>query len=182
MTAATVYIAESNTSAETVTNLTGTVDGRPASCNMGSIDQPAMLISTTTAIVADDNSFEKWQRFRVTDMGTATQIGGLRVWDSDTLAAEATHKTNARTTGYEGAQTFDAVNGPLATDRSATYDYTQTMPVGDPGATNLGIAGSLSSFLTGIGYSDYLVHQIQTTASAVAGKSIIINYQYFEYQ
>lgn len=174
MTAATVSVSESNGTTPTVTaSITNT--------NMGSSDTVNMTISTSTAITAGNNSFEKWQRFNVTAMGDATSIGGLKVWASAALNTYATHKTNARETSYGGAQTYDTVNGPLATDRSATYGYTQTMPTSEPTGANLGISGALASFLTATGYSDYLVMQIQTTASATAGKSITMNYQYDEY-
>lgn len=174
MTLATVTIAESNGTTPTVTaSITNT--------NMGSSDTVNMTISTSTAITAGTNSFEKWQRFNVSSMGTATAIKNLKVWASAALATGATHKTNARTTSYGGAQTFNTGTGPLATDRSATYGYTQEMPTSEPASANLGISGALDGELTSTGYSDYLVMQIQTTGAAVAGKSITMNYQYDEY-
>jgi hypothetical protein len=110
-------------------------------------------------------------------MGTSTAIKNLKVWASAGLGTGCTHKTNARESSYDGAQTFAQ---PSATDRSATYDYTQTMPTTTPTGANLGINGSLTGELTATGKSDYLVMQIQTTGSAVAGTSVTMNYQYDE--
>ena len=170
--AATVSVAESNGTTPTVTpSITNT--------NMGSTDA-VNLVAATYPITAGTNSFEKWQRFDVTAMGGSSKIKTLKVWSSAGLSANCTHKTNARETVYGGAQTFDTVNGPLATDRSATYGYTQTMPTSTPSGANLGIGGSLSGEITVAGFSDYLVMQIQTTGAAVAGTSVTMNYQYDE--
>ena len=175
MALATVSIAESNSTTPTVT-------AAITNSNMGSSDTVNMTISTSTAITAGNNSFEKWQRFNVSAMGDSTSIKNLKVWASAALNTYATHKTNTRETAYAGAQTFDTVNAPLATDRSATYGYTQTMPVLEPTTASLGIGGSLTGERTTTGYSDYLVMQIQTTSYATAGKTITMNYQYDEYQ
>lgn len=172
MAAATVEIDESNGAGETVThNITNS--------NMGSTDA-VNLDPVAYPITPGNNSFEKWQRIHVTDIGTSSKIDNLKVWRTTALGANATHKTNAREADYDGAQVFDTSNGPLATDRSATYGYTQTMPTAAPTGANLGIGGALDGALTAAGYSDYLVHQIQTTASAIAGATMTMNYQYDE--
>lgn len=172
MSAATVEICESNGTTPTITH-------NIANSNMGSTEA-ADLDPVAYPIVPGDNSFEKWQRVHVTNMGTSSKIDNLKIWRTTALGANASHKTNAREASYDGAQTFDTVNGPLATDRSATYDYTQTMPTSVPTGANLGIGGSLSGSLVAAGYSDYLVHQIQTTGSATAGATMTMNYQYDE--
>ena len=169
---ATVSVSESNGTTPTITaSITNT--------NMGNTDA-VNLVAATYPITPGNNSYEKWQRFNLTNLGGSTQIQNLKVWVSAGLGTGCTHKTNARTSGYEGAQTFDTVNGPLATDRSATYKYTQTMPTSTPGTANLGIAGTLAGALTTTGYSDYLVSQIQTTGSAVAGTTVTMSYSYDE--
>jgi hypothetical protein len=169
---ATVSIAESN-------GTTPTVTASITNSNMGSVES-VNLVALTYPITAGTNSYEKWQRFDVTAMGGSTEVKNLKVWASAALTTGCTHKTNARTGSYAGAETFDTVNGPLATDRSATYHYNQTMPISTPASANLGIAGDLTASLVAEGFSDYLVMQIQTTASAVAGKSVTMNYQYDE--
>lgn len=167
--AATVSILEANGAGETETaSITNT--------NMGSTDA-VNLVAATYPITAATNSFEKWQKFNVTAMGGSSKVKNLKVWASAGLGTGNTHKTNARESSYDGAQTYAQ---PSATDRSATYDYTQTMPTSTPSGANLGIGGSLTGELTGIGKSDYLLMQIQTTGSSVAGTTVTMNYQYDE--
>ena len=172
MSVATVSIAESN-------GTTPTITASITNSNMGSVDA-VNLDPVANPITAGNNSFEKWQRFNVSNMGTSSAIQNLQVWASAALGTGATHKTNARTGSYGGAQTFNTGTGPLATDRSATYGYTQTMPTAAPGAANLGIGGALAGSLTATGYSDYLVTQIQLTGGAVAGATATMSYQYDE--
>jgi hypothetical protein len=174
MAAATVEICESNGTTPTIThNITNSNMGSTEAVNLDPVAYP---------ITPGTNSFEKWQRIHVTDIGTSSKIDNLKVWRTTALGAEAAHKTNAREASYDGAQTFPtgAGEGPKATDRSATYDYTEAMPTSTPTGANLGIGGALNGALTAAGYSDYLVHQIQTTASAVAGATMTMNYQYDE--
>lgn len=172
MAAATVEICESNGTTPTVNhNITNSNMGSTEAVNLDPVAYP---------ITPGNNSFEKWQRIHCTDIGSSSKLDNFKVWRTGSLGANASHLTNARTAGYEGAQTFDTVNGPLATDRSATYKYTQAMPTSTPASANLGIGGSLSGNLAAPGYSDYLIHQIQTTGSATAGATCTMNYQYDE--
>ena len=164
--AATVEICESNGASETVThNISNT--------NMGSADS-ANLDAAANPITAGQNSYEKWQRFHVTAMGGSSEIKNLKVWRTGSLGGSAVHKTNARESSYGGAATYAT---PTA---SASTVATQTMPTSEPAGANLGIGGSLTGSLTAAGYSDYLVHQIQTDAADTAGSSSTMNYQYDE--
>lgn len=164
--AATVEICESNTVSQTVTHNISDTD-------MGSADS-ATVDPVANPITPGSNSYEKWQRFHVTAMGGSSKIDNLQVWRTGALGANASHVTNARTSSYGGAPTFAT---PTASSSSVAG---QTMPTSDPGAANLGIGGSLTGSLTATGYSDYLVHQIQTTGSATAGSTTTMNYQYDE--
>jgi hypothetical protein len=164
--AATIQIDESNGAGETqTTNISNT--------NMGSTDA-ANLDPVAYPITPGNNSYEKWQRFHVTNMGGSSKIDNLQVWRTGSLGANASHKTNARTSSYGGAQTYAT---PTA---SASSVATQTMPTSAPGAANLGIGGSLSGSRTTTGYSDYLVMQITTTGSATAGSTKTFSCQYDE--
>lgn len=174
MAAATVSIAESN-------GTTPDVTAAITSTHMGTTDTVNMTAGTANAITAGSNSMEKWQRFNVSANASSNTIKNLKVWASAVLTGSDVHKTNARTAGYEGAQTFDTVNGPLTTDRSGTYDYSQTMPTSEPGTANVGIGGSLTGEITTTGYSDYMVMQIQTNSGTTAGKTVTMYYQYDEY-
>lgn len=162
---ATVQIDESNTVGETqTTNISNT--------NMGSVDA-ANLDPVANPVVPGNNTYEKYQRFHVTALGGSSAIQNLRVWRTGALGGAAVHKTNARTSAYAGAATY-------ATPVATTSAYTQTMPTADPGTANLGIAGSLAGTIVAPGYSDYLVHQIQTNAADTAGSTSTMNYEYDE--
>lgn len=166
--AATVSIAESNGAGETVTaSITNT--------NMGSTDA-VNLNPVTYPLTPNTRSYAKYQRFNVTAMGGSSSIDNLKVWRTGSLGTGGTHAhvTNARETSYGGAATYAT---PVNT---AITGADQTMPTSEPTGANLGIAGSLSGALTGTGYSDYLIHQITTDASATAGSSSTMNYQYDE--
>jgi hypothetical protein len=141
--------------------------------NMGSVDA-VNLVAADNPIVAGTNSFEKYQRFHVSAMGGSSKIKTLKVWASAALAAEATHLTSATTTSYGGARSYAT---PTATASTAA---TLTMPIATPAAANLGIGGALTGELTDVGYSDYLIMQIQLTGAATAGTTVTMNYQYDE--
>ena len=141
--------------------------------NMGSGDA-SNLDPTSNPIAPGENSYEKWQLIHVTDMGTSSKISNLQVWRTGALGANAIHLTNARTENYGGAASYST---PSATISGVA---TQHMPTSSPGSANLGIGGSLTGTLTSPGYSDFLVHQIQTATSALSGSTTTINYQYDE--
>lgn len=164
--AATVEIDEANTVSQTLTHSI-------SNSNMGSTDAAA-LDPVAFPVIPGANTFEKWQKIHVTNMGGASKIDNLKVWRTGALGGAATHKTNARTSSYAGAPTFAT---PTASTSSIA---TQTMPTSVPGTANLGIGGSLTGSLTAVGSSDYLVHQIQTNAADVVGSTSTLNYQYDE--
>lgn len=166
--AATVEIDEQNgkSSSAALTHNIG-------SSNMGNSDS-ANLNPVSSPISPGNNSFEKWQLVHVTDMGSSSKINNLQVWRSGALGANASHVTNARTGGYGGAPAY--TNPTAATSAIAT----QSMPTGSPGSANLGIGGSLDGAITSPGYSDFLVHQIQTSKTALAGSTTTLNFQYDE--
>jgi hypothetical protein len=164
---ATVEIDERNGAAA------GTLTHNITNTNMGSVDE-VNTDPVAHPIIAGNNSMEKYQQMHVTAMGGSSKIDNLKVWRTGALGANATHLTNARLTSYGGAASYVA---PVATVSGVA---TQTMPSAEPASANLGIAGALAGSLTVAGTSDYLVHQIQTTGSAVAGSTSTMNYQYDE--
>lgn len=166
--AATVEIDEQNGPSESPT-LTHNI----ANTNMGSVDS-ANLDPTKYPIIPTENTCEKWQRIHVTNMDTSTRITKLKVWRTGGLGADAIHLTNTATENYAGAATY-------ATPSTAISKVAnQIMPTSVPDTPNLGIGGSLTGFLTASGYSDFLVHQIQTGPKALSGSSSTMNYQYDE--
>lgn len=166
--AATVEIDESNGAGETVThNITNS--------NMGSTDA-VNLDPVAYPIAPNTRTYIKYQKIHVTALGGSSKIDNLKVWRTGALGAGGshTHVTNARTAAYAGALAYAT---PV---RTAVATVDQTMPSSVPATANLGIGGSLSGSLTGAGYSDYLGHQIVTDASATAGSTSTISFQFDE--
>ena len=141
--------------------------------NMGSVDDND-LDPVANPVEPGNNTFEKWQQLHVTAMGGSSLINNLKVWRTGALGGSAVHLTNARIAAYGGAEAYD---DPVDTDSAIA---TQTMPDSEPESANLGIDGELDGGLDDVGYSDYLVHQIQTDAGDTAGSSSTMNYQYDE--
>lgn len=151
----------------------GTITANISNSNMGSIDMPN-LNSVSYPIAPGNNTFEKWQRFDLSSLGGSSAIENLMVWRTGTLGGSAVHVTNAVTSSYGGAVTYAA---PTA---STSTVATHTMPTSQPASANVGIGGSLTGSLTAIGYSDYIIHQIQSNASDTAGSTSTMNYSYDE--
>ena len=167
--AATVEIDEQNGRSDSPT-LTHNI----ANSNMGSADSPN-LDPTKAPISPGQNTCEKWQLLHVTNMGTSTKISNLKVWRSGGLGTGAIHLTNAATsTTYAGAATYTTPTtalSPIAT---------HIMPISAPATPNLGVSGTLTGSLVKSGYSDFLVHQIQTDKKALSGSTSFVNYEYDE--
>jgi len=165
---ATVEIDEANGAGETLThNITN--------ANMGSVDS-ANLDPVAYPLTPNTRTYVKYQKIHVTAMGGSSKIDNLKVWRTGSLGTGGTHThyTNARTASYAGALTY------ATPTQSAVTNVDQAMPSSVPASANLGIGGSLTGSLTGTGSSDYLAHQIATDASATAGSTSTMNYQYDE--
>jgi len=168
MAAATVEIDEANGAGETLThNITNS--------NMGSTDA-VNLDPVAYPLTPNTRTYIKYQKIHVTNIGTSSKIDNLKVWRTGALGTGGTHAhvTNARLTSYGGALAYAT---PVNT---AVTGVDQTMPSSVPATANLGIGGSLTGALTAAGSSDYLGHQITTDASATAGSTSTMNYQYDE--
>lgn len=163
--AATVQIDEYNTVGETKTaNITNTNMGDTDAVNLDPVEYP---------VNPGNNTYEKYQKLEVTAMGGSSRIDNIKIWRTGALGGAAVHKTNARTAAY--------VNKTFATPiKTTSTQATEAMPSSEPGTANLGIGGLLTGKLEAVGYSDYLIHQIQTNAADVAGSTSTMNYQYDE--
>jgi hypothetical protein len=164
--AAIVQIDESNGAGETQS-------ANIANCNMGNVDAAA-LDPVAYPITPGANSYEKWQRFHVTDMSGSSEINNLKIWRTGALGGTAIHLGNVKTSAYAGAPTYAQ---PIKTNSTIAIN---AMPTSAPASANLGIGGALLGALTDVGYSDYLVHQIQTNAADTEGSTSTMNYQYDE--
>lgn len=164
---ATVTIDETNGVAP------GTVTANVTNVNMGSVDAPN-LNPITNPISQGANTFEKWQRFDVSNLGGSSAIENLKIWRTGALGGAAVHLTNAETSGYGGATAYAQ---PVST---ASIAAVNAMPTSAPATANIGISGSLSGQLTTTGYSDYVIHQIQSNIADTAGSTTTLNFQYDE--
>jgi hypothetical protein len=174
--AATVELCESNGATETVTHGLAVLPARAAS--MGSVDQ-ANLDPVTNRLTPGGNSYEKWQRVHVTALGGAAAVRTFKIWAEGAVATNTTHHYN----GSLSQATYDSANHKQTTYAQPATTATRTpepMVTSEPASPNLGIGGSLTGALTAPGYSDYLVHQIRTTASATTGATLTLRVGYEE--
>lgn len=167
--AATVEICESNGASETIThNITNT--------NMGSTDA-ANLVAASYPLDPGNRSYTKYQRFHVTAMGGSSAVNNLKIWVSaGSYSGSDTHVTNARESSYGGAATYAQ---PVTT---AVSGVDQTFPTAEPSGANVGIGGSLTGELTGTGYSDYFIHQLNIHSGTTTGATLTVSFQYDEVQ
>jgi len=163
--AATVEICESNGAGETITHNIGDTD-------MGDTDA-ANLDPVAYPVTPGGNTYEKYQRVHVTAMGGSSKIDKIKIWRTGALGGAATHMTNARETSYAQKTYVQPI-------KTVSTQATQTMPSSEPTGGNLGIGASLTGALTDVGYTDYLVHQIQTNVADITGSTSTMNYQYDE--
>lgn len=168
--AATVEIDESNSAVEVVTHAI-------AKSDYGTVDT-VNLDPTANAITPGNNAFEKWQRWHITAMGGAAEVRAFRFF-ATAPAANTTHQFNGSTV----QATYDSVNHKqtaYAQPATSSTRTPETVLTTAPATGNIGVSGSLTTPLTAAGFTDYLLSQIRTTASAVAGVSLINTYRYEE--
>jgi len=132
-----------------------------ANMNYGSNDSYE-VVPATYPITAGTNSFTKYWRLHVTNMGGSNTINNLQFWKSaGAYVASEGIQCSLRTAGYSAPA--------YATPTQVTYTD-QVMPVANPGAANLGIGGSTGgSITTAPSYSDYVKSQLQTGAGSPPG-------------
>lgn len=116
-------------------------------------------------IVAGNNSFEKWLKLRI-DVAPDNQITNILVWGDGTVDANTTLYYGTTATGATPVDTASTV---------ATTDFTTATS----GAKATWDSGTYTT--TGL-INNFLVLQLQTTASAAAGNwtQETINYSYDE--
>lgn len=110
---------------------------------------------SSNPITAGNSSREVYLRMHFT--GTFNQIDNIQFWQSTAFSPA---------TGLQ--VTFDGNNVTYATP-STTDNGNSNVPTSDPGTANVSIGGSLSGNLSSAGYSDYILLQLDTTASAAPG-------------
>jgi len=111
---------------------------------------------TSYPITAGSNSYEVWLRGHFT--GSFNKVQNLQLWKSG--GAEG-----------DGESLYWKDGGGSAFVEPVTTDaYTDAVvPTADPASSNVSINDSQASSLSAAGYSDYVVLQLRTAASAEAG-------------
>jgi hypothetical protein len=159
--ASTVEIDESNGASETVTHaITGLAMGTSDAANMtpgaAGARQPA-----------GSNGMQKALRVHLTALGGGLGITNLRVYcDPATTGWSLYTNGTTNTTNYASSKITTYVQPTVST---SPVPY--ALPTSDPGAANLGIAGSLTGTLSAIGQSDYLYLQLRASGAVVASFS-----------
>lgn len=131
-------------------------------CNFQSQDTNVAADYVTNTINAGNNSFELW--LKAYFHGTFNRIDGLRFWQSTNFSPSTGLQVY-----WKGTQQIFLT--PTANTSSIATD---SIPVANPGTTNVTIGGSLTSSLVANGYSDHIVMQLRTTTSAAAGDTSLM--------
>ena len=153
-----VEIDESNGPTEVVTH-------DVASLAMGTVDATGMTPGAAGARQpAGSNGMQKALRVHLTALGGGLGIAGVRVFCDPATAGWALF-TNGTTVpaNYTGSKVTTYVPPSVAT---GPVPY--ALPTADPGAANLGIAGSLAGELSAPGATDYLYLQLRAGAGVTA--------------
>ena len=152
-------------------NANATDTSVPTNLNLGSTNS-ADLAPSTYPITAGTYSYSKWVRGHWS--GSFTRIENLQFWCSSTGTGIVTGEKImfSGTTGtYDGTSTYaepttdaETAGGTLILLRS-----TDGVVSSDPGAANIGFAGSLTASLTDTGDSDFIIIQASIGSAASAG-------------
>jgi hypothetical protein len=159
---------ESNGATETVTPNVLTLVA-------GSVDA-ASFDPATYPLTPGANSYEKWIRIHVTDLGGAAAVTGFKVWASAPPAG-----TSVYYNGSTDQATYNAANHKQVSYSPPVTAATRTpepMPTSEPASANLGIGGSLTGQLIAPGWTDYQLIQVRTTGSATVGATLTVHLGY----
>lgn len=142
--------------------------------NVGSVDQPNIAVTPSTAIERGANSYVKYNRLHFLDLGDVSSISKIRIWlSSGGFKSGEAIKTNLVRVGLENYVPA-TIKAP-----SATRLVGNSMPVAEPKQgsepiQNLGIKGSLTSTIASTDLqsewvSDIWQWQVQTSATMNPG-------------
>jgi len=141
--------------------------GAPTTVDLGSsgnlfnfkdIDDGTAANYSTYPITAGNNSYEVWLRMHFT--GSFNKVDNLQFWMSTDFAP------NTGLSVLWNGDSSGAYVTPVKTDSAVAGT---AMPTADPATANVTIGDALGGNLAAPGYSDYIVLQLQTTTSAIAG-------------
>lgn len=155
----------------------GTRTHNISNSNYGNIDG-VNLVAANNPLTPGSNSYQKWQQWHVTAMGGSAKVKNLKFFADQAPNANASHLFNGHTT--QG--TYDSSKKTAYETPDQTSGETpNAVPTTAPGSANIGIGGTLTGEITADGsFSDFLLHMITTTGSAVAGRTLTLTMRYDE--
>ncbi len=126
------------------------------------------LNAANNPVAPGTNSYERYARIHVVDLGGSTKINNLRVYRSGAALPSGISIKYGQSTAYAT---------PVKTASTiATVDIPASLPTSE----NLFIGGAAGGALTAAGYSDYAVFQAQLDSTASVGGSTTISFVYSE--
>ncbi len=169
MSAATVFISESNQAGEVVTDNISNI-------NFGSVDQPN-IVTANHPVIVGEFSYQKYLRFKVASLGTSTTIKDLRYWKS-----AGVYVTNENIYTINLATAVAGVPYATPTQAQLPGSFPQPILTGDPGSPNVGIGGILAGTIAAPGYSDYFGMVTQSNVATPVGpaNTKTLTFQYDE--
>lgn len=157
MVVATVHIAESNGSGETVTD-------NISNLNLVSVDA-AESSSSANPVTAGNRSYQKWIRYELHAINDSNKIDNFQVWMTpEPSTTGVSYVTNLQTSSPPN----DAYQTPSTDDEDSTLTD-QSIPTSDPVTWNIGVSGADTGLSSNGTYSDYIVIQLVTTGSTPPG-------------
>src|SRR5260221_13463550 len=129
MSAATVYISESNGAGEVVTDNISNI-------NFGSVDQPN-IVAANHPIIQSENSYFKMLRFKVQSLGTSTTIKDLRLWKS-----AGVYVTGEFIKVVDNAAGFAYVQPTQVATPNPPFNAVANIRTSDPGSAIIAIGGA----------------------------------------
>jgi hypothetical protein len=115
-------------------------------------------------ITAGNNSFEIWLRGWLS--GSFNRVSGFRFWESTGFSP-----STGLSVFWSGTQSIF-----LQPASGTSSIATSSVPVADPGTTNVSIGANLSGSLIAAGYTDFIVLQLRTTTAAAAGDTSLATF------
>lgn len=166
--AATVQLDESNGATEVVS--AGVTQVHRLSADVAQGDPEAYPLAP------GQNSYEKWERFRVVDLGGSPSVKNLRVYTDPPLSGVSDFYNGNTDQGSYDTTKRTTFAQPVATSTRTP----NVMPTSPPATANIGKGGSLAGVFTAPGYSDYILRQLRTTVDANSGHDMLLHVDYDE--
>jgi len=150
--AAGVLITETNTGSVTTDAI--------SNINYGSNDSYDLVIATYP-INRGDYSYEKFNRYKLSNLSGSNKIDNFKVWLTGSADTGIIHNSN-----LDAALDDEAYHTPVNT---ISTEADTVVPTTTPGAENIGKSGANGGLDTNGQYSDNIISQVKTEGTASPG-------------